>query len=359
MTWMLTGCAAITGPKPKESVVTGAASRPQRSAACNSQAAANHLPDSPELNWPQACHDLRQPLQTLVLMHELLVKTVDGARQQALLVRVGRSLEAMTAILDNFTGPDRARNTSTDSGMLEPSLPESPWPDAGISTTQPNTHSCASTDLGFAPVVFIVDDDAEVRAAIRSVLEDEGQCVQEFASCEAFLEHHVSDHVGCLLLDAYLPAMNGLQLLQKLQKLDCTIPTIMMTGNSDVPMAVDAMKAGAVDFIEKPIGRLELLACIARAVELSQDQNKRFAWSQDAARHVAGLTARQRQIMDLVLAGHPSKNIAADLGISQRTVENHRAAIMTRTGTKSLPELARLAVAAAQPVAQTRAASTV
>ena len=121
----------------------------------------------------------------------------------------------------------------------------------------------------------------------------------------------------------------------------------MITGNSDVPMAVEAMKAGALDFIEKPIGREELIASIERALELSQDSSKLQEWRESAATHLAGLTPRQREVMDRVLAGQPSKNIAADLGISQRTVENHRASIMKRTGSKSLPALARLALVAA------------
>ncbi len=107
------------------------------------------------------------------------------------------------------------------------------------------------------------------------------------------------------------------------------------------------MKAGASDFIEKPISRDELLASVDRALEQSRDAEKLSAWREDAAGHIAGLTPRQRQVMELVLAGHASKNIAADLGISQRTVENHRASIMTKTGTKSLPALARLALVAA------------
>jgi two-component system CheB/CheR fusion protein len=120
----------------------------------------------------------------------------------------------------------------------------------------------------------------------------------------------------------------------------------MITGYGDVPMAVQALKAGALDFIEKPVSPAELLASVARALEQAQDATKLSVWREDAARHIAALTPRQHQIMDLVLAGHPSKNIAADLGISQRTVENHRAAIMKNTGSKSLPALARLALAA-------------
>ena len=111
-------------------------------------------------------------------------------------------------------------------------------------------------------------------------------------------------------------------------------------------MAVEAMKAGASDFMEKPIGGTELLVGVERALEQSRDASKALAWRESAANQIAGLTSRQRQIMELVLAGHPSKNIAADLGISQRTVENHRAPIMKKTGSKSLPALARLAMAA-------------
>ena len=125
------------------------------------------------------------------------------------------------------------------------------------------------------------------------------------------------------------------------------VPSIMITGNSDVSMAVEAMKAGALDFIEKPVGRDELIASIDRALALSQDSGKLQEWRESAATHLAGLTPRQREVMERVLAGHPSKNIAADLGISQRTVENHRASIMKRTGSKSLPALARLALVAA------------
>jgi two-component system CheB/CheR fusion protein len=197
-------------------------------------------------------------------------------------------------------------------------------------------------------VIFVVDDDGSVRDAIRSVLEDDGRTVEDFASCDAFLKAYRPGPETCLLVDAYLPGMSGLDLLSRLHGTGHRIPAIMMTGHSDVQIAVQAMKAGASDFIEKPIGRCELLDSVARALEQSRDSNKLAEWQESAAKHISALTPRQRQIMDLVLAGHPSKNIAADLGISQRTVENHRASIMTRTGTKSLPALARLALAATE-----------
>ena len=197
-----------------------------------------------------------------------------------------------------------------------------------------------------SPVIFVVDDDDRIREAIRGVLEDDGRAVRDFATCEEFLEAFRPGHEACLVIDAYLPGMNGLALLAHLHDAGHRLPAIMITGSSDVPMAVQAMKAGASDFIEKPINRGELLACVDRALELSRDASKLSAWREDAATHIAGLTPRQRQVMDMVLAGQPSKNIAADLGISQRTVENHRAAIMTKTATRSLPALARLALAA-------------
>jgi two-component system CheB/CheR fusion protein len=178
------------------------------------------------------------------------------------------------------------------------------------------------------------------------MLEGDGRTVEDYASCEAFLEAYHPGRRACLLIDAYLPGMKGLELLQRLREAGHSLPSIMITGNSDVPIAVQAMKAGASDFIEKPVGRDELLASIEHALEQSRDATKRSAWREAAANHIAGLTTRQRQIMDMVLAGHPNKNIAADLGISQRTVENHRASIMRKTGSKSLPALARLALAA-------------
>jgi two-component system, chemotaxis family, CheB/CheR fusion protein len=195
-------------------------------------------------------------------------------------------------------------------------------------------------------VITIVDDDHQIRGGMREILEGEGYAVEDYADCEAFLAAYHPGREGCLLIDAYLPGMTGLQLLQKLSSEGHHLPAIMITGNSDVPIAVEAMKAGAVDFIEKPIGAAELLASVSRALDLEKSVGKPSEQQVAAARLVAGLTKRQHQIMDRVLAGQPSKIIAADLGISQRTVENHRAAIMTKTGTTSLPALARLALTA-------------
>jgi len=194
--------------------------------------------------------------------------------------------------------------------------------------------------------IFVVDDDSAVREALRDLLQQDGRAVEIYASSEAFLDAYRPGRDGCLLVDARMPGMGGLELLQRLKREGNRLPAIMITGQGDVPMAVEAMKAGAADFIEKPIGRNELFASIERALEHTRDSAKLSVRREAAATRLASLTVRQRQIMEMVLAGHPSKNIAADLGISQRTVENHRAAFMKKTGSHSLSALIRLALSA-------------
>jgi two-component system, chemotaxis family, CheB/CheR fusion protein len=207
------------------------------------------------------------------------------------------------------------------------------------SSSQAQPPKAAST----APAaLFVIDDDRLVREDLREVLEEGGYAVHDFESCEAFLDAYQPGDDACIVVDGYLPGMSGLDLLAKLKASGDRAPAIMVTGKSDTPMVVQAMKAGAWDFIEKPVGRDELLTAIERALEQSRDSLAASAWRTAAAKTVSTLTPRQRQIMDLVLEGHPSKNIAADLGISQRTVENHRASIMSRMGARSLPALARM-----------------
>ncbi len=218
-------------------------------------------------------------------------------------------------------------------------------------TAQVTTQSCsASRRQTDAPVIFVVDDDRNVRSALRAVLEDDGQIVEEYPGSNAFLAALGVGRPGvnvCLLVDAAMPDINGLELLEQLTATGRTIPSIVITGHGDVAMAVRAMKAGALDFIEKPVRAAELLASVAHALDLSRYASARSARQAEAESCVATLTTRQLDVMAMVLAGHPSKNIAADLGISQRTVENHRASIMRKTGARSLPALARLALAAA------------
>ncbi len=295
-----------------------------------------------------ACHALRQPLQSLVLLQALLARTVDGVKPKDFVARLDDALHVMTAIVEGLTETPPHTSASTVQGPLRGHIRKDASAQHHLTPAVFKTAPARTT-------VYVVDDDASVRQAIADVLELDGHVVQPFPSCEAFLAHAASTADGCLLVDAYLPEMSGLDLLLKIQADGFAMPAIMITGNSDVPMAVQAMKAGAVDFIEKPFRHIELLACIDRAMEQSRDQQQLVGWRRNAATQLSALTVRQREIMEMVLAGKPSKIIAADLGISQRTVENHRASIMKRTGATSLPALARLAAAATSAVPETSA----
>ena len=243
-------------------------------------------------------------------------------------------------------GCKQLKKPVTPAGLLQMVLDLLPVQPSG-NATAPDAAIPDAATLAGKPVIFVVDDDAGIRAALRSVLEDRGHTVQDFPGGEAFLAACRPDQEGCLLVDAAMPGMGGFEVLRRLHEAGHSLPAIMITGHGDVALAVSAMKAGALDFIEKPVSTADLLAGVGRALDQSHDAGVRSAWRAAAAGSIAGLTARQRDVMAMVLAGQPSKNIAADLGISQRTVENHRASIMHKTGTKSLPALARLALAAA------------
>ena len=197
-----------------------------------------------------------------------------------------------------------------------------------------------------APTVFVVDDDGEIRAAMRDLLEMHGYRTEIFAGGASFLNAYSRGEKGCLLADARMPGMGGLELIERLHKMQASLPVIMITAYGDVAMAVKAMKAGAFDFLQKPANPKELLDCIERALNYSPEHPEHSAFQETATAKVDSLTARQSQILQLVLAGRPSKNIAADLQISQRTVDNHRAAIMRKTEAKSLSVLIRIALAA-------------
>lgn len=156
--------------------------------------------------------------------------------------------------------------------------------------------------------------------SILQPLEADDRNVKDFGDCESFLASYRLVGEACLLLDAWLPGIDGIDLLRHLKNAGYHLLAIMITGSSAAPMAVEAMKVCAIDFREKPVGYVELRGNIERALELSRDEAKLPDRQTDAAMRIAGLTQRQHQVMDMVLAGHPSKNIAADLHISQRTV---------------------------------------
>lgn len=207
-----------------------------------------------------------------------------------------------------------------------------------------------AADSAGAPqsTVFVVDDDRAQLADMAELLRRHSYTVEAYASGEAFFGALRPDSTGCLLVDAIMPGMGGIALLERLKAKDCSLPAVMITGHGDVAMAVQAMKAGAIDFLEKPVRPDQLLTIIERALERRRSSNESLEKSRhEAVERLARLTPRQYEVMDLVIQGKPNKIIAHDLGINQRTVENHRAAVMKRVGVKSLPDLVRLVMAAA------------
>ena len=204
----------------------------------------------------------------------------------------------------------------------------------------------AASDARPAATVFVVDDNRGVREAMREVLSTASYRVEAFASGEAFLALQPVDGRSCLVIDVRLPGISGLELLARFATEGNTAPAILITGHGEVATAVAAMRAGAFDFLEKPVRPQELLACIDRALRHTSTPAEQASWRAAAALRIAGLTAREREVMDLVVAGHANKVIAASLGIAQRTVETHRASVMKKMGAASLSDLVRLVLAA-------------
>ncbi len=195
------------------------------------------------------------------------------------------------------------------------------------------------------PTIFVVDDESSVREAMRGLLREEGWAVEVYSSGEAFLEAYRRGREGCLVVDARMPRMSGLELLERLKTEGGGPPAIMITGHADIRLAVRAMKAGAMAFLEKPVQYDELVVNIERALELTRNSAALSSLRAEAARRIAGLTSRERQVVEMVVEGNPNKQIAYVLGISQRTVETHRATAMKKIGARTLSELIHLTIA--------------
>jgi two-component system, LuxR family, response regulator FixJ len=197
--------------------------------------------------------------------------------------------------------------------------------------------------------IYVVDDDDAVRQALKAMLSVEGYQVRTFDSAESFLAQLTSDTTGCLLLDVRMPGINGLELQRRLKAEAISLSVVIITGHGDVPMAVAALKAGAVDFIEKPFDKDEILAAIGSARQ-SLEPALRSAGERNAVlNRLSRLTSREREVMDLVVAGHPNKVIAHRLKIALRTVEIHRARVMEKTEARTLSELIRMAMLVEAP----------
>jgi RNA polymerase sigma factor (sigma-70 family) len=196
------------------------------------------------------------------------------------------------------------------------------------------------------PIVIIVDDDAGVRNAIRLLVRSIGLQAETFGSGREFLDAFDPDRPGCLVLDVRMPGMSGLEVQKRLLKRRASIPIIFVTAHGDVPMAVDAVKAGALDFVQKPFRDQDLIDRIQEALDQDKRMRRDSADRQEIEQRIESLTPRELEVMDMVVAGNPNKVIAIDLGLSERTVEIHRARVMEKMQADSLPHLVRMVVKA-------------
>lgn len=188
-------------------------------------------------------------------------------------------------------------------------------------------------------LVHIIDDDDALRDSLEWLLESTGLKVASYPSAEAFLEAYSAAMRGCLVLDIRMPGMSGLELHEKLNAMHATLPVIFITGHGDVPMAVSALKKGAFDFIEKPFHDQDMLNLISQCLARERSERQQRQQGAEAHRRIEALTPREREVLELIVAGRLNKQIADELGISIKTVEVHRARVMEKMGANSLAEL--------------------
>ncbi|MGB2931523.1 MAG: response regulator FixJ [Methyloceanibacter sp.] len=198
-------------------------------------------------------------------------------------------------------------------------------------------------------VVHIVDDDEAVRQSLAFLLSTAGVPVRVYDSATSFLDGLASLQPGCLITDVRMPDMTGIELLQRLKAKSVDLPVIVITGHGDIPLAVEAMKSGAIDFIEKPFAEEAILRAVRVAEGYVKRQGRRSEEETAVAARLQSLSERERQVLDGLVAGNANKTIAYELGISPRTVEVYRANVMTKMQAKSLSELIRMAVAIRLP----------
>jgi two-component system response regulator FixJ len=193
-----------------------------------------------------------------------------------------------------------------------------------------------------APTVFIVDDDSGVRSSIRVLMKSVGLPAMPYASAKEFLEAYHPHQAGCLVLDIRMPGMSGLELQDMLNERGAVIPVIFITGHGDIPMAVEAMRHGAFDFLQKPFRDQDLIDRIQKALARDQETRESLREHGKTRARIGSLTPREREVLDLLTSGKANKMMAQDLGLSQRTVEIHRAHAMEKMGARSVAELVRM-----------------
>ena len=194
--------------------------------------------------------------------------------------------------------------------------------------------------------IYLVDDDDSVRRSLGFMLKTSGHTVETYVDGKQFIKEANALEPGCVLLDIQMPEMDGLEVQQELKKQGIPFPIVVMTGHGDVDVAVKAMKAGAIDFIEKPFAKEVMLEAVGEGFERIENSNARSSRSEEAQLLLNGLTPRERDVLEGLVAGYPNKTIGYDLGISARTVEIHRANLMRKLQVFNLSDLLRIAFSA-------------